>query len=138
MGILAEDLIEQSNLTIGSLFEVEKIHMSNCDFKYITGWACGLYPMLIGNPRKNETYAAFGELPIAPDHKGRPRPAKDALIDWVLGLYSIQYRKQMTNPRISTSSTATHLYISIESDYEFETGYDTYKKNLLMVTLKIR
>ena len=136
MGLLTEDILEQEQVTCGALFKVKDIYATHSDFNQLGGHGFGLFPMKIGNPRKEDVKVMIAQLPLISDYKHRLRLDPDALIKFAAGCYQHEIAMEIlkSNPKVSISSTQDEVYYIVESDYEFG---DSYKNNqILSVTLK--
>ena len=136
MGLLTDDILEQEHVVCGTLFEVKDVSTSLSDFGQLGGHGFGLFPMKIGNPRKNDVKALVDQLPLISDSKHRLRLDPDALIKFAAGCYRHEIAMEIlkSNPRISISSTKDEVYYVVESDYDFGDNYRT--KQVMTITLK--
>ena len=136
MGLLTDDIMEQEQVTCGALFEVKDVYAAHSDFNQLGGHGFGLFPMKIGNPRKEDVKAMIAYLPLISDSKHRLRLDPDTLIKFAAGCYRHEIAMEIlkSNPKVSISSTQDEVYYVVESDYEFEDNYN--RKQILSVTLK--
>lgn len=136
MGLLTDDILNDEQVVCGTMFEVKDVHASHSSFDQLCGYGFGLFPMLIGNPRKKDVKARIAQLPLILDYKHRFRLNPDDLIKFAAGCYQYTIKEAIleSNPRVSISSTQNEVHYVVESDYVFD---DSYKSEpILTVTLK--